>query len=612
MKKAAQHADDILVKNDSPVRVLISVASISGKLYYFQKEPARISIHEETTGGKISKTEKNFIINNLNEKSESVNKLSYLSISKLSDGFAGIIGFDNNYYAAISKDGFMWDLKDTLPKKVTSAYIAPSYEFQGENTIYWSDDAIHVGFSKNLSSWTLYDDPIYTPYSKNYQSINILGLFTGKDSLFVPFATCTDISGTNHFSLSVAIFSKSDPKKISWRIQYPIWNVPRELIDQIVAPVGVVTVNNKIYSFWQGRNQIFSFRHPLLEHIIFEQPEIISASVKKVDHNPILSPGANNSWESLAVFNPAAIYDEDEKKLHLMYRAVGNDWRSVFGYATSSDGTHIDSKKDFPVYVPRASFEGQYGNFDPNSPFASGPGAGGCEDPRLTRIDDTIYLTYVVFDGWSGPRVALSSISNEDFVNNKWNWSNPVIISKPGVVDKNAVIFPEKIKGKYVIMHRIFPDILIDFVDNIDFDGQTFLKGEYKIEPRNFGWDSRKIGAGPPPIKTKDGWLLIYHAVDDKQSHKYQIGAMLLDLLDPTKVLCRSSQPIMSPTHWYENEGYKSGVVYPCGAAVINNILHIYYGGADTYVCAATAPFNEFLEQLVAEKNQKMKVSFVN
>lgn len=602
MKNTAQKAENPLVNRYSSTKAVIAVVSVSGKIYYFQKEAGKIKILEESRG-KISKSKNKFTVKNIKEKSESLDKLSYLSMSKLSYGFEGIIGFENKYYGATSIDGFTWNLKEAISKKGNSAYIVPSYKFQGEEVIFWSDDAIHVGFLDNQSSWKLYDDPIFTPYSKNYQSINILGLFTSKDSIFIPFATYIDISGVNYFTLSIAIFSKSDPRKVFWRVEYPIWHVPLELIDQIVAPINVISVNNEIYSFWQGKDQIFSFRHPLLEHIITDHPEIISSNVKKMEHNPILSPDTDNSWESLAVFNPAALYDEDEKKLHLIYRAVGKDWRSVFGYATSSDGEHIDSKNNFPAYIPRTSFEGQFGSFDPNSPFVSGPGAGGCEDPRLTRIGDTIYLTYVAFDGWSGPRVALSSISNDDFVNNKWDWAYPVIISKPGVIDKNAVIFPEKINGKYVIMHRVFPDILIDFVDSLDFDGQTYLKGEHKIPPRNFGWDSRKIGAGPPPIKTKDGWLLIYHAVDDKQSHKYQIGAMLLDLEDPTKVLSRTSQPILSPTHWYENEGFKSGVVYPCGAVLIEGKLNIYYGGADTYICQASADLNSILDLLSLEKS---------
>ena len=99
-------------------------------------------------------------------------------------------------------------------------------------------------------------------------------------------------------------------------------------------------------------------------------------------------------------------------------------------------------------------------------------------------------------------------------------------------------------------------------------------------------------------IKTKDGWLLIYQAVCRRDESRYKMGAMLLDLKDPTKVLARSRNPILEPIAPYENEGWKAGVVYPCGAVVINNRLFVYYGGADMVVCVASAKLNNFVEQL--------------
>ena len=88
--------------------------------------------------------------------------------------------------------------------------------------------------------------------------------------------------------------------------------------------------------------------------------------------------------------------------------------------------------------------------------------------------------------------------------------------------------------------------------------------------------DRRKMGAGAPPLKTNHGWLLIYYGVDEKDASKYKMGAMLLDLNDPTKVLHRSSHPIIEPSDWYENEGHKAGIVYPCGALVKDGKLIIY------------------------------------
>ncbi|MBU1885053.1 hypothetical protein KKE34_00390, partial [Patescibacteria group bacterium] len=219
---------------------------------------------------------------------------------------------------------------------------------------------------------------------------------------------------------------------------------------------------------------------------------------------------------------------------------------------------------------------------------------------------------YVAYDGWNPPRIALTSIALSDFLDHNFLWERPVLISKPNVVDKSAVIFPEKINNKYVIMHRVFPDILIDFVDDLNFDGYTYLRGEHKISPRSRQWwDSRKIGAGAPPLKTKDGWLLIYQAVDDKDASEYKVGAMLLDLNDPTKVLYRSAKPILEPREEYENYGFKAGVVYPCGAVIKDNTLFVYYGGADSYVCVATTPLEKFLDNLKATGITQLKPSML-
>jgi predicted GH43/DUF377 family glycosyl hydrolase len=338
---------------------------------------------------------------------------------------------------------------------------------------------------------------------------------------------------------------------------------------------------------------------------------ITAPILERYPHNPILKPVPQHFWESKAVFNPAALYLGG--KVHLLYRAIGDNDVSVLGYAASSDGFTIDERLDYPAYVPREPFEGvqphtRYSAYKYTSPYESGGGGlGGCEDPRLTQIDDTIYLTYVAYNGYSHPRVALSSINVNDFLNKNWKWKRPVLISPPDIVDKNACILPELLNGKYVIFHRIFPHILIDFRDNLEFDGETqWLEGQYLIPTKDYSWDSRKVAAGPPPIKTPKGWLLIYHAIDDRDDLRYKIGAMLLDLKEPTKVIARTSQPILEPLADYENDGLKYGVVYPCGAAVINNRLLVYYGGADMVVCVASANLTDFLNRLdyQIEKNQ--------
>jgi len=336
----------------------------------------------------------------------------------------------------------------------------------------------------------------------------------------------------------------------------------------------------------------------------------IQLLLERFPGNPILKPDPKHQWETKGTFNPASIYEGG--KVHILYRAIGETDVSVLGYASSLDGLHINERLDKPVYVPRESFEG----VNPSNPYTSespgfyvsgGGGSGGCEDPRLTRIDERVYMTYIAYDGHSHPRVALSSIHINDFLSMKWDWQKPVLISPPYIVDKNACILPEKINGKYVIFHRVFPNILIDFVDNLDFDGKTrWLEGQFKIPTRSLSsdWDNLKVGCGPPPLKTREGWLLIYQAVSSFDESRYKIGAMLLDLKDPTKVLARTRTPILEPIAPYENEGFKSGVVYPCGAVIINERLFVYYGGADTVVCVASVKLEPFLEQLATNHKE--------
>jgi predicted GH43/DUF377 family glycosyl hydrolase len=112
-------------------------------------------------------------------------------------------------------------------------------------------------------------------------------------------------------------------------------------------------------------------------------------------------------------------------------------------------------------------------------------------------------------------------------------------------------------------------------------------------------WDSRIRGAGPPPIETSEGWLLLYHANDVREQHKYKLGAMLLDKNDPTKIIARSTKPILEPEGEFENAGIKPGIVYACGAIVRDGMLQVYYGGADNYVCMAAVPLKEFIDHLV-------------
>ena len=321
--------------------------------------------------------------------------------------------------------------------------------------------------------------------------------------------------------------------------------------------------------------------------------------LKRSKKNPIIKSEANVYWESKAAFNPSAIYHDG--KVHLIYRAIGDSDISVLGYIKSGDGFNFDKSSKRLAYYSKGKQAVKKG-IDPKILYSSGGGwSGGCEDPRLTLLGDKIYMIYTLFDGWGSLRIALTSISLNDFINGRFNWKEPVLISPPGEIHKNWVLFPEKIRGKYAIMHSFAPKILIDYFDSLDeLDGKKFIKSDNTRpvdETRN--WDSWFRGVGPSPIKTKYGWLVIYHSMNHKNPDRYKMGAMLLDLKEPTKVLYRSAEPILEPEEWYENEGYKSGVVYSCGAIVKDGVLFVYYGGADKVSCVATADLDLFLKELV-------------
>jgi predicted GH43/DUF377 family glycosyl hydrolase len=196
-----------------------------------------------------------------------------------------------------------------------------------------------------------------------------------------------------------------------------------------------------------------------------------------------------------------------------------------------------------------------------------------------------------------------------DFENKKWNWKNAILISPPGQIHKNWVIFPEKVNGKFAIMHSFYPKVLINYFDSLDeLDGKHFINSNNtRPVDQDRTWDSWFRGVGPAPIKTDMGWLILYHAMDHKNPDRYRMGALILDLKDPTKVLYRSDAPILEPEEYYENNGYKWGVVYSCGAVIKDGTLFVYYGGADKVVAVATIKLSTLLEDLKKHKVAKLK-----
>jgi predicted GH43/DUF377 family glycosyl hydrolase len=170
-------------------------------------------------------------------------------------------------------------------------------------------------------------------------------------------------------------------------------------------------------------------------------------------------------------------------------------------------------------------------------------------------------------------------------------------------------LFPEKINGKFAILHSISPRILIDYIKDFnEFDGTKFINSYFNGDSYwENSWDNMIRGVGPTPIKTDIGWLVLYHAMDRNDPDRYKLGALVLDFKDPTKILYRSPSPILEPDEYYENEGYKAGVIYSCGAVVKDEELFVYYGGADKVIGVASIKLEDLLDNLVKNKMVKLK-----
>lgn len=272
------------------------------------------------------------------------------------------------------------------------------------------------------------------------------------------------------------------------------------------------------------------------------------------------------------VFNAAATYLDN--RVHVLYRAIGDDGISRLGYASSPDGLHFDERLSSPVFAP----------VDVNERC-------GCEDPRLTPLNGRYIMTYTAFRDriLCAFQIAMTSISQEDFLNKHWNWESRWF-PFPGVQNKNAVILPHKINGSYVMLHRIHPDICVAY--STDLTRWHDIKAV--MGPRQEMWDCIKIGASGPPIEIDEGWLLIYHGVDARKI--YRLGTAILEKENPERVIYRSEEPILEPKEDYERFGFIPNVVFSCGAVLLDSQLLIYYGGADTVIGVATFDLNKIIK----------------
>ncbi|MFA6463964.1 MAG: hypothetical protein WCV55_03080 [Candidatus Paceibacterota bacterium] len=329
----------------------------------------------------------------------------------------------------------------------------------------------------------------------------------------------------------------------------------------------------------------------------------------RTKNNPVFSPDKSD-WRAQGTFNPAAIKDSNNN-VHLLYRALGMDGVSRLGHAESPDGKNFDSLP-YPVFslekfLPKNAPEDAR-KFD-LSLYPSGGSWIGIEDPRMVSIDGRIYVTFNAFDGWDFVRVGVISIKEEDFFKKQFSWSKPLFISPKNKINKNWVLFPEKINGKFAILHSITPHVQIEYVDNIEniaYGGKEIKSIFGQKKPRE-EWDTWVRSAGPPPLKTEKGWLIFYHATNKDEPHQYKLGAMLLDIKDPEKIIARSPTALMSPDMWYEND-WKPGVIYVCGAIIQDENIRLYYGGGDKYVCTAEAKLKPFLDWLVSASEKRGEI----
>ncbi len=289
--------------------------------------------------------------------------------------------------------------------------------------------------------------------------------------------------------------------------------------------------------------------------------------MRRFEGNPILAPVVNHAWESRVVFNPAAVYLD--KRVHILYRAIGEDGVSRLGYASSLDGYHIDERLPHPVFEPTLPVE-----------------KNGCEDPRLTEMEDRCIMTYTAYGDIY--QIGLTTISIENMQNKKWDWEER-FFPFPNIRNKNAVIFPRRVNDRYLMCHRLDPDIHIAYSDDLRTWEDTILL----MRPRSDFWDCVKIGAAGPPIELDEGWLLVYHGVDVKRT--YRLGVTILDKENPERVVYRSKIPILEPTEDYERFGFVPNVVFSCGTILLDGQLLIYFGCADTVIGVATFDLDEII-----------------
>ena len=291
--------------------------------------------------------------------------------------------------------------------------------------------------------------------------------------------------------------------------------------------------------------------------------------LRRHPENPILT-AADFPRPVNSVFNAGAV--KFNGQYLLLARVEDLTGSSCLWLARSDDGVHFTPDPE-PALLPAS--EGTFGLVEDCS----------LEDPRITQIGDTFYITYVAYSGY-GCVTALAK--TQDFR----RYERVAVMTLPD--NKDVVLFPEKIGGRYAKLDRPMTrppsvgDMWISFSPDLVHWGDP----RPVMTPRPRKWDGYKIGAGAPPIRTPYGWLEIYHGVRETAAGLlYRLGAVLLDLEEPWRVVGRADEAILSPLYPEDFHGNVANVVFTCGAILEEDgELKVYYGAADQVMCLATAP----------------------
>lgn len=335
----------------------------------------------------------------------------------------------------------------------------------------------------------------------------------------------------------------------------------------------------------------------------------------KVKSEGIILESSQNAFDNQAVLNPACV--EIGSVTHMFYRGVRRgDMSSSIGCCQLVDNKVVKRSSE-PVLFPEYDYEKK-----------------GVEDPRIVFLDGVYYLFYTAYDGKNAlfayatstdlisfvkrgvisPRISYAEAgslfgSSRTKMRERYFFFESYIRDREGgdilLWEKDAFIFPKKFNNKFALVHRILPGIQViyfdDFKDLTDDYWRGYLRnlGDYVLLDPEYRFESRNIGGGCPPIETKEGWLLIYHAVEDSHYGRiYHAAAALLDLDDPAKVIGRSKRPLFSPTEQWEKYGDVNNVVFPTGSVVKDGRLYIYYGAADKLIAAKSVDMEELLKEL--------------